>query len=355
MTQDTNFLTFDRLINIHQSLRLEQNFILNKALFNAQLSQNAKLSSLNRQLSEANYINKQILANQINELKREEEQRFYKSLAFKCFEIIDQINTIENQSLQIYFIQAYSPGLKQNLEVAKNSVDEISDKKEIKNHIDILDNLNKVTSIDFISSPLSQLGDTIKDYKQIEDNINEELSKIKNEIKRFPIPTSGLFGLNNKNRIAAIQNRDAIQKIFDDKLSEKNKVLENHNLHSLYNSILSLYPDFESISESITDIENNFNNKFEIKTKKNNSHDSFDSNNKDSLFEDAARLIVQNQQGSASLLQRRLKLGYNRAGRLIEQLEAAGIVGPNEGKSARQVLIHNEVSLEQLLEQLNKS
>jgi len=78
----------------------------------------------------------------------------------------------------------------------------------------------------------------------------------------------------------------------------------------------------------------------------------FDINDKDALFEDAARIIVQNQQGSASLLQRRLKLGYNRAGRLIDQLEAAGIVGPNEGSKARQVLIHDEVSLEQFLEQM---
>lgn len=78
----------------------------------------------------------------------------------------------------------------------------------------------------------------------------------------------------------------------------------------------------------------------------------FDIGDKDSLFEDAARIIVQNQQGSASLLQRRLKLGYNRAGRLIDQLEAAGIVGPSEGSKARQVLIHDEHSLEQFLEQL---
>lgn len=78
----------------------------------------------------------------------------------------------------------------------------------------------------------------------------------------------------------------------------------------------------------------------------------FDINDKDALFEDAARIIVQNQQGSASLLQRRLKLGYNRAGRLIDQLESAGIVGPNEGSKARQVLIHDELSLEQFLEQM---
>ena len=74
-----------------------------------------------------------------------------------------------------------------------------------------------------------------------------------------------------------------------------------------------------------------------------------DLGDRDALFEEAARVIVSNQQGSTSLLQRRLKLGYNRAGRIVDQLEAAGIVGPFEGSKARQVLIPDEYSLEQLL------
>lgn len=76
---------------------------------------------------------------------------------------------------------------------------------------------------------------------------------------------------------------------------------------------------------------------------------------RDVLFEDAARMIVSHQQGSTSLIQRKLKLGYNRAGRLIDQLEAAGIVGPFEGSKAREVLIKDEYSLEQLLSELSQS
>lgn len=74
----------------------------------------------------------------------------------------------------------------------------------------------------------------------------------------------------------------------------------------------------------------------------------------DPLFDDAARTIVQNQMGSTSLLQRRLKLGYNRAGRLIDQLERAGVVGPHEGSKAREVLIPDEYSLEQFLSEFHK-
>ena len=79
-----------------------------------------------------------------------------------------------------------------------------------------------------------------------------------------------------------------------------------------------------------------------------------DLSERDSLFEEAARLIVMHQQGSTSLIQRKLKLGYNRAGRLIDQLEAAGIVGPFEGSRAREVLIKDEMSLEQLLSELKE-
>lgn len=75
---------------------------------------------------------------------------------------------------------------------------------------------------------------------------------------------------------------------------------------------------------------------------------------RDDLFEDAARLLVMQQQGSTSLIQRKFSIGYNRAGRIIDQLEAAGIVGPFEGSKARQVLIQDEISLEHVFKGLNE-
>jgi len=79
-----------------------------------------------------------------------------------------------------------------------------------------------------------------------------------------------------------------------------------------------------------------------------------DLSERDALFEEAAKLIVMHQQGSTSLIQRKLKLGYNRAGRLIDQLEAARIVGAFEGSKAREVLVKDEMSLEQLLTALKE-
>ena len=74
---------------------------------------------------------------------------------------------------------------------------------------------------------------------------------------------------------------------------------------------------------------------------------------RDPLFEEAAYIIVQTQQGSTSMLQRKLNLGYNRAGRIIDQLEKAGIVGPFAGSKQREVRVANEMALEQYLKDLN--
>ncbi len=80
-----------------------------------------------------------------------------------------------------------------------------------------------------------------------------------------------------------------------------------------------------------------------------------DLDKRDDLFEEAARLVMMHQQGSTSLIQRKFSIGYNRAGRIVDQLEAAGIVGPFEGSKARQVLIQDEVSLQNILKTLNEN
>ena len=80
---------------------------------------------------------------------------------------------------------------------------------------------------------------------------------------------------------------------------------------------------------------------------------SVDLSKRDPLFEEAARLIVSSQQGSTSNIQRKFSIGYNRAGRIVDQLEVAGIIGPNEGSKARQVLVMDEYHLEQILKQLH--
>lgn len=102
------------------------------------------------------------------------------------------------------------------------------------------------------------------------------------------------------------------------------------------------YPDAMHLPEYVGDEEPaNGNNEVDLKKR-------------DPLFDEAARLVVQHQQGSTSLIQRRMQLGYNRAGRIIDQLEAAGIVGPFEGSKAREVIVQDPQTLEQILKRLNE-
>lgn len=113
-------------------------------------------------------------------------------------------------------------------------------------------------------------------------------------------------------------------------------------------------PEVEELTEYIGN-QRGYSSAFELPEyvgEDNGQTAEFSINDRDSLFEDAARIIVSTQQGSTSMLQRRLKLGYNRAGRLMDQLEAAGIVGPSEGSKPRQVLYQDEISLEQFLDTL---
>jgi len=110
-------------------------------------------------------------------------------------------------------------------------------------------------------------------------------------------------------------------------------------------------PEVENINEFIGD-QRGYPEAFllpEYVDEKDMDAKDFDLGDRDKLFDEAAMLIVQNQVGSTSLIQRRMKLGYNRAGRLMDQLEAAGVVGPNQGSKAREVLIKTEADLRELL------
>ena len=116
-------------------------------------------------------------------------------------------------------------------------------------------------------------------------------------------------------------------------------------------------PEVEAITDYIGG-QNGYGDAFllpEYIDEKGEGNTDISSGERDSMFDDAARVVVQDQQGSTSLLQRKLKLGYGRAGRIIDQLEAAGIIGPFQGSKAREVLISNLQSLEEHLSRIRNS
>src|SRR5690606_9414176 len=114
---------------------------------------------------------------------------------------------------------------------------------------------------------------------------------------------------------------------------EVERIVDFIGAHRGYGSAFML-PEYEGAESEVLDKED------------------IDLSKRDKMFEEAARLVVSSQSGSTSMLQRKFNLGYNRAGRIMDQLEAAGIVGPTKGSKPREVLIHTEYELENLLEEL---
>ncbi|MFA6873852.1 MAG: DNA translocase FtsK, partial [Bacteroidaceae bacterium] len=116
-------------------------------------------------------------------------------------------------------------------------------------------------------------------------------------------------------------------------------------------------PEIERINDHISS-QQGYTSAFELPEYKPEEGESngfdVDMNNLDPMFEDAARLIVIHQSGSTSLIQRKFSIGYNRAGRLMDQLEAAGIVGPAEGSKPRQVLCTDDYALDTLIKGIKK-
>ena len=113
-------------------------------------------------------------------------------------------------------------------------------------------------------------------------------------------------------------------------------------------------PEVETVTEFIGE-QRGYSEPFllpEVPDEESENIDIDDEGERDSLFEEAAHIVVQTQQGSTSMIQRKLKLGYNRAGRIIDQLEAAGIVGPYLGSKSREVKVKDEFALEQILQDI---
>jgi DNA segregation ATPase FtsK/SpoIIIE-like protein len=137
---------------------------------------------------------------------------------------------------------------------------------------------------------------------------------------------------------------DLSMRLLPELTSKEEEKITSDKIINDYSTIISKYDlkksiDFGSI-DNLSNEDGEFTNVFNV-------------SERDPLFEEAARMIVLHQQGSTSLIQRKLKLGYNRAGRIIDQLEAAHIVGPFDGSKAREVLITDEYSLDKFMSGLD--
>jgi len=396
--------TFDRLVNIHQSVELHLTKRINQRILQEQILQNAEMRYLNNQLSASNQINRQILENQISEIKHKEEQKFYKALSFQMHELIEPINNITDQLVKKYFIDRYYEKIKTNLLSANDNLEEINDKSFSKNTLKKANEIKDASDIylqQFNESPFKELDTLIQEIKAR----RQELSNFKPpeyfeiEIKNKPkfialrivglivtgtailfillgllgnvvsngsaalpiIPLSivSLFFIapfiilltndlkwrkgyleysitQNQKRQTETNKKIAFDRKYQEELTARENTLMSDPRYITYEGIIKSYPEFERVIAELSELEISFAPK----------NDKVDADILDPLFKEAARLVVMHQQGSISLIQRKLKLGYNRANRILEQLEVSGIIKRMGGNFGYKVLIANEHELE---------
>jgi len=160
---------FDRGINIFSAVNSYKSRKLNEQILAQHYKSNAQLSSLNRQIQQANSINRKILENQLKEEQKREAQKYYKSLSFFLSEITENIKGIDDEMVFAYTMEKFYAKTKLNLVEAIENCDEISDKKFNKNTLNELENLKEKSGLynnDYENNILYKIDDYIADYNK---------------------------------------------------------------------------------------------------------------------------------------------------------------------------------------------
>ncbi len=355
---------FDRAVLLHQTFNTAINRKLNQEILNQVYYQNIELRELNIQVEHSNALQSKFLELQIEEIKTREKNKFLKKFAFQLSEILNLIAQSKDEYLRIYLLKKYILSIEDNLTFCQNNLEEINDKvfcRACFTEISKLKENIENNLLDYNNSDLNIIDDLFADLLSLNDKLSKLTIPILLKPYDYKPPKKSLFGFNKSeiewydnqynNHVRLVEEENnKNQTIFEQMKSDLETKIKKHNYFSVLDSIKIKHKDFDIYLEKIFSIEKSFPSSVQIDS----SSKKFISDNRDPMFEEAARLIVMYQQGSTSLIQRKMKLGYNRAGRIIDQLEAAGIVGPFEGSKARKVLYSEEYSLERHLKVLAK-
>jgi two-component sensor histidine kinase len=394
------------LLRIYQTYSLEKISALSKQSLAAQYAQNEQLVQLNKELAANNAVANKILKNQIQEIERQEKGRFYKNMIFNLKMATDKI---ENQPLINFRLFLSSLFLKPIEAYAKESItnlEEINDKEYAQQIIDRVKSIsssNQSYQEEYDKSVWSSYFSAKEAYENYQDlaainNKKKEIEKIKEEVAKKTKDDIELTKFNKKFSVGCftfsllfllyivgaliyayyINDPDAsggipivvvailffllacalVKKSGEKQMKEgtqkENKELEQRITH--------LQVEIEEILAKNKEAENQFNSISSIITAECNDwetqtneiiellpHDKKDGGKLDPKLEEAAHIVVNKQDGSTSLVQRKLAIGYNRAERIMNQLELVGVVGATKGTKSRDVLISDEETLEILL------
>ena len=394
------------LLRIYQTYSLEKISALSKQSLAAQYAQNEQLVQLNKELAANNAVANKILKNQIQEIERQEKGRFYKNMIFNLKLATDKI---ENQPLINFRLFLSSLFLKPIEAYAKESITNLEEIKDKEYAQQIIDRVKSISSSnqsyqeEYDKSAWSSYFSAKEAYENYQDlaainNKKKEIEKIKEEVAKKTKDDIELTKFNKKFSVGCftfsllfllyivgaliyayyINDPDvsggipivvvailffllacALMKKSGEKQMKECTQKENKELEQ---RITHLQVEIEEILAKNKEAENQFNSISSIITAECNDwethtneiiellpHDKKDGGKLDPKLEEAAHIVVNKQDGSTSLVQRKLAIGYNRAERIMNQLELVGVVGATKGTKSRDVLISDEETLEILL------
>ena len=337
------------ILDIYKAYSLERIVALNKQSLAMQYEQCGQLVALQKQLRTANKTSQQMLRNQVKELERQEKVRYCKNLIFNIKALVERLDSVTDDSFFFYVSSALVSPMNILSNECMNGLEDIADKEYAKDVLKMIGTLQqKMLSVQ------SQFN--LSEWKRYEDLKSQEKSpeiskkirelentrkKTEEEIQQLQTEMSGIFSIfvkqTKKDRYAQtisvkkekiIGINDDIQSLNDEKLDMSRQLSE------AYQNVTLSRPGWEKEIEEMTS----------FLPKQPSIKASFDP-----LFEEAAILVVKCREGSTAMIQRKFSLGYNRAGRIMDELEKVGIVGPQNGRCPREVLIHDETSLKELL------
>ena len=337
------------ILDIYKAYSLERIVALNKQSLAMQYEQCGQLVALQKQLRTANMTSQQMLRNQVKELERQEKVRYCKNLIFNIKGLIERLDSVTDDSFFFYVCSALVSPMTILSNECVNGLEDIADKEYAKGVLKMIGTLQQK-----MLSAQSQFN--VSEWKRYEDLKSQEKSpeiskkirelentrkKTEEEIQQLQAEISGIFSIfvkqTKKDRYAhtisvkkekIIVINDDIQALNDEKLGISRQLSE------AYLNVTLSRPGWEKEIEEMTS----------FLPKQPSIKETFDP-----LFEEAAKLVIKCQEGSTSMIQRKFSLGYNRAGRIIDELEKVGIVGSQNGSRPREVLIQDEASLKELL------
>lgn len=341
------------LLEIYKVYSLEKIAALNKQNLAMQYEQCGQLVALQKQLKAANSTSREILRNQVKELERQEKVRYFKNLIFNINEVVEKLENIDDNAFCYYVCSGLLTPMSYLSKECLDGLEDLQDKgyaKQVIKRIESLQlNMNTLSGI-YIDSCWHKYDDLkVKNNSLDINKMIKELEinkgKIEEEIKQLQQELAGLFSFFMSNTKKERYNHTI--EVKKEKIScicEEIDALniEKMNISQQFNEVyqhVTLYrPGWEKEIDEMTCF-------LPKQPSKKESLDSF--------FEEAARFVVKRQAASTSMIQRKFSIGYNRAGRIMDQMEREGIVGPADGSKPRLVLVDNLDVLEQIINSLD--